>query len=146
MTEVLPAVGPLSSVLTFPLDVAKGVLPIKGEVEYVRRELARLPTYRRERKERKNVSTTVEVIYRGTEPIILFLIRVSKEDDLLIMREYQSERPFHPMQTIVLVSIPAGSRDKSTRRTARFLIIFYRNSLLQIYRCRRFLRNIVERN
>jgi uncharacterized protein (DUF342 family) len=50
MTEVVPAVEPLSSVLTFPLDVAKGVPPIEGEVEYVRRELARLPTYRRERK------------------------------------------------------------------------------------------------
>ena len=46
---VVPAVEPLLFVLTFPLDVAKGVLPIEGEVGYVRRELARLPTYRRGR-------------------------------------------------------------------------------------------------
>ena len=44
MTGVAPAVEPLESVLTFLLDVAKGVLPIEGEVEYVRRELAKLPT------------------------------------------------------------------------------------------------------
>lgn len=44
MTEVL-AVESLSSVLTFPLDVARGVLPIEGEVECVRRERARHPTY-----------------------------------------------------------------------------------------------------
>ena len=50
MTEVIPVVEPLSSVLTFPLDVAKEVLPIEGEVEYVRRELVRLPTYKREKK------------------------------------------------------------------------------------------------
>jgi hypothetical protein len=48
MTEEVPAaVEPLSFVLTFPLDVAKGVLPIEGEVECVRRERARLPTYMR---------------------------------------------------------------------------------------------------
>ena len=147
MIEVLPAVvEPLLSVfLTFPLDVAKGVLPIEGEVECVLRERARLPTYKRERNFLKSAQES-SVIYERTEPFILFLIRVSKEGDLLIMREYQTERPFHPMQTIVLVGVPAGPRGNSTRRTAWFLIIFHRNSLLQIYRCRRFLRNIVERN
>ena len=49
MAEVVPAVEPLSSVLTFPLDVAKGVLPIEGVVEYARRERARHPTYRRDK-------------------------------------------------------------------------------------------------
>ena len=49
MTEVPAAVEKLSSVWTFLLDVAKGVLPIEGEVECVPRERARLPTYRRER-------------------------------------------------------------------------------------------------
>jgi hypothetical protein len=49
MAEVPAAVEPLSFVLTFPLDVARGVLPIEGEVECVRRERVRLPTYRRER-------------------------------------------------------------------------------------------------
>ena len=108
MTEVL--VEPLSSVLTFPLDVAKGALPIEGEVECVRQERARLPTYRREGNLKKSAQVSSQ-IYGKTEPFILFLIRVSKEHDLLIMREYQSERPFH---TIVLVGVPAGPRGKST--------------------------------
>lgn len=47
MAEVL--VEPLPSVLTFPLDVAKGVPPIEGEVGCVRQERARLLTYRWER-------------------------------------------------------------------------------------------------
>lgn len=64
MSEVVPAVEPLSSVLTFPLDVAKGVLPIEGEVGYVRRERARHPTYKRKKeKRRKKSAQIVEVIY-----------------------------------------------------------------------------------
>jgi hypothetical protein len=56
MTEVAPAVvvEPQLSVSTFPLGVAKGVLPIVGEVEYVRQELARLLTYRREEKKKES--------------------------------------------------------------------------------------------
>jgi hypothetical protein len=81
------AVEPLSA-LRFPLDVAKEAPPIEGVVECVRQERARLPTYRPgakvrfQQKKRQSLWNTKDL------PFTLFLIRVSKEDDLLILGEY----------------------------------------------------------
>lgn len=78
-------------------------------------------------------------------PFSLFFVGVSKEYDLLILREYQAERAFHTIETIIFVGIsPCSPGCRTLSVVTSLLVVLNGNCLLQINGCSSLLCHIIK--
>jgi len=67
-------------------------------------------------------------------PPSLFLVRIRKEEDLLALREDQTEGPLDTIESIIFVCISGCPR----------LIVFNRNSLFEVNGSRRLFGHVIK--
>ena len=84
-----------------------------------------------------------QMLIRKDSPSSFLIIRVREEQDLLLPREYQAERPLHGIRTIILGRKSIAGVGRRTHHVGRLLVVLYRNRFLEIDRGNSTLRHIV---
>lgn len=84
---------------------------------------------------------------RDNIPFVLLFVRVGKENDFLVVREYQAERAFDAIRDIEFDVAATSRRDRrrwSQQFMASHFVVFNGLGLLKVYSSNSFLGDVVE--